>query len=210
MVAPEGFPTIAVALAAALLVAYFLSIAWSVPLWGVGAYLLYVFYEREPIVPALPLAVVSPVAGRVTEIDETRDPWLDRPTRRIRVDLDAPGVTVLRSPTEGKVMDYWTSPHPFGAERSAAREGSSPNCYALWVRTDEGDDVVFAVSSLKRISRFRCHVPPGQRIGQGQRNGFVYFGSFVDLLLPLTSRPHASLGDRLRAGSGVVAELVHD
>lgn len=210
MLAREGYAFIAGTAAAALLAAYYVSVAWSAPLWVLGAYLVYLFYAREPVVPSLPLAVVSPAAGRVTTIDEARDPWLDRPARRVRLRLDAPGVTVLRSPAEGKVMDYWTSPHPFGAEPSAARKDGSPNCYALWVRTDEGDDVIMAVSSLMPVSRFKCHVPPGQRIGQGQRNGFVYFGTYVDLLLPMASRVDVSTGERLRAGSGVVAQLVHD
>lgn len=209
MLAREGYAAIAATAAAASLAAYFLGVTWSAPLWGLGAYLVYVFYERRPVVPPSPLAVVSPAAGRVTQTGQLDDPWLGRRARHVRVRVDAPGVTVLRSPTEGKVMDYWTSPHPFGAEPAEAREGASPNCYALWVRTDEGDDVVWVVSSLTPVSRFKCDVAPGQRVGQGQRHCFVYFGSYVDLLLPLESKVEVSVGDRVHGGSAVIARLVH-
>ena len=84
------------------------------------------------------------------------------------------------------------------------------NCCALWIRTDEDDDVVFAVMSRHRFSRFKTDTAPGERVGQGQRNGFAIFGSQVDVLIPFNARCEASAGTEVLAGSGVIATLVHD
>jgi len=79
----------------------------------------------------------------------------------------------------------------------------------LWVRTDEDDDVAVCVST-HRHSRFKSLSAPGERVGQGQRNGFVYFATEVTLYLPLNTHTEVASGEPVRAGSSIVATLVHD
>ncbi len=181
MIAREGLVPISVACVAAAAVASVAGTLWSLPLWVLGAYLLYLFRETVPAVPNLPLAVLSPGDGRVVEVTKGRDPWLDRDSRRVRVQLDGLGIGVLRSPVEGKVMGYWTSAQPFNEPNALRAPGLSPNCYSTWVQTDEGDDIVFAVSSLRPISRFKLYFAPGERVGIGQRGGFIYRPYGADL-----------------------------
>ena len=83
-------------------------------------------------------------------------------------------------------------------------------CHAMWVRTDEGDDVVLVVTSRWSFHRVRFSVNVGERIGQGQRCGFSHFGSRVDVLAPASSRSEVLSGQRIQAGSTVIASLVHD
>ena len=54
-----------------------------------------------------------------------------------------------------------------------------------------------------------CYKQPGERIGQGERYGFIRFGSRVDLYLPTTAQVKVSLGDKVKNGSDVLATLVH-
>ena len=211
MIAREGLVPVGIAALSAAAVAAYADPAWSIPLWALTAYVLFVFRESAPDIPNAPLAVLSPGDGEVVEVAENRDPWLDRNALRVRVALEGPGIGVLRSPVEGKVMDYWTSAHRFDAPgtprptRGSSR--GSPRCYSAWVQTDEGDDVVFAVSSLHRISRFKLYSAPGERIGFGQRMGFIYFGSVVDVYVPAGSRRKVASGNAAHAGSSVLAEL---
>jgi phosphatidylserine decarboxylase len=81
--------------------------------------------------------------------------------------------------------------------------------HALWIRTDEGDDVVLLVSSRWRLHRWTCAVHVGERIGQGQRCGFGMLISRVDVMLPRPVRVEVGRHDRLRAGSDVIATLRH-
>ena len=159
MIAREGLVPIAVACIAAAAVAHQAGALWSLPLWVSGAYLLYLFRETVPDVPNLPLAVLSPGDGHVTGTANDRDPWLDRESCRVRVELDGPGIGVLRSPVEGKVKDYWTSAQPFDQAGALGTTGFSPNCYSIWVQTDEGDDIW--VKSLPRGALQRVTFDPG-------------------------------------------------
>lgn len=210
MIAREGLVPISVVGIAGMAVAYFAGVAWSLPLFAVTGFLLYLFRESIPAIPNLPLAVLSPGDGHVVDAIEERDPWLDRDSCRVRVRLDGLGIGVLRSPVEGKVMDYWTSSQPFNEPGTLRATGHSPNCYSTWVQTDEGDDIVFAVSSLRPISRFKLYFSPGERIGFGQRSGFIYFGNIVDVFMPLKSRPEAAAGDAVVSGCTVLGHLMRD
>lgn len=208
MIAREGLVPVSTTFAVAAAVAYYAGFAWSLPLWPLGVYALYLFRETAPAIPNLPLAVLSPGNGRVVDVGRERDSWLDRDACRVRVDLDDLGIGVLRSAVEGKVMEYWTSSQPFNQTETAFSAGFSPNCYSIWVQTDEGDDVVFAVSSLRPISRFKLNVSPGERVGIGQRIGFVYFGSVVDVFMPLQTRPQIGVGRAVESGCTVLGQLI--
>ena len=210
MIAREGLVPISVACVAAALVTHYAGIVWSLPLWAVGAYLLYLFRESLPAVPNLPLAVLSPGDGRVIDVTRERDSWLDRDSSRVRLELAGLGIGVLRSPVEGKVMDYWISAQPYNRARTVRSTGFSPNCYSTWVQTDEGDDIVFTVSSLRPISRFKLYYAPGERVGIGQRIGFIYFGNIVEVFMPTQSRLQTAAGESVVSGSTVLGHLVRD
>lgn len=210
MIAREGSVPLSVATVVAVGASIQGNVPWALAAWLVVTVLAYVFFEPARRVPASPLGMVSPVAGVAVRIGRTRDPWLKREAIQMRVKLSLPGVTALFSPTEGKVVNYWTEAKPFDGPPTVASATGSPNCYAIQVRTDEDDDVVFSVSSTRPISRFRLYVAPGERVGQGQRHGFAYFASFVDVLAPVGTRPAVEVGDRIQAGSTVLAHLIHD
>ena len=211
MIAREGFVPVSAAVVLCGAVTYLGGPVWGAPLWVLTACMLYLFREGEAQVPALPLGVVSPIDGRIRRVDRVRDPWLERDVLRIRIGFRFPGIACVRSPVEGKVVDYRTEPVAFEASSPgpASRRGS-PNCYAVHVRTDEADDVLFAVSSVYPVSRFRLRVAPGERIGQGQGHGFAYFASFVDVLVPAASVPVSDPETPASAGTTVLATLVHD
>ncbi len=210
MIAREGTGPVAVALVVAVLISVNGAMAWAATAWLVVAVLAYVYYEPSRKVPAAPLGVVSPVNGVAVRVGQGRDPWLRREATQMRVKLPVPGVTALLSPTEGKVVKYWTEADPFDGPAAVRSDAESPHCYAVQVRTDEMDDIVFSVSSTRPLSRCRLYVSPGERVGQGQRQGFVYFADFVDVLAPPGSRALVDVGDRVRAGSTVLARMIHD
>jgi phosphatidylserine decarboxylase len=146
-------------------------------------------------VPAVPLAIVCPADGRILSISMTHDPYLDRPAIRIVIQMNPYGVFSTRSPVEGKVLDPPNIPPgvPHG----------------VWLRTNEGDDVVLVMNRGRLHSTPRCYVRIGDRVGQGQRCGFIHLGGQVDLYLPESSRTHVTAGDWVRGGSDVIAKLIH-
>ena len=203
MVAPEGRTLVVVSGFGAAVVAYAFGVVWSAPLWVLFVVLLTVFREPYRVIPALPLAIISPVDGKVVCVEQGHDKWLDREALIIGIQIHEPGISSLRSPTEGKVMDFWTN---LGCEQAPR---GSPTEYTMWVQTDESDDVVFSVVT-RGFSRFKADVAPGERVGQGQRNGFIVFGTRVDVLIPANACARVTPGDPILAGSGVVATLVRE
>ncbi|RKZ36313.1 MAG: phosphatidylserine decarboxylase [Gammaproteobacteria bacterium] len=178
---------------------------FAVLLWLIVLVLAFVYRDLPREIPSAPLAVVSPVDAEVISVREVHDPWLDREAVRIRLRPPILGIGPLRSPVEGKVMDYWTGT-PSGHVDNADSD-ASPLCSTLWIQTDEGDDVVLSVRSNSRLSRFKVDAAPGERVGHGKRNGFVYLANRVDVLLPANAHSEIEPGARVIAGSGILGTL---
>ncbi len=169
------------------------------PFWGLALGFVFLFRDPPRKVPPLPLAIVSPADGRVVSVEKVRDPYLDREAVNITLEMSFLDIYSIRSPMEGKVQQQWY-PHA----------GVEPNtgCYAQWVQSDEKDDVVLAVSG-HGIRRPRCYIHAGERIGQGQRCGLVRFGSRLQVFVPENSQLKVKSGERVRAGTSVLANLTH-
>ncbi|MDT8384749.1 MAG: phosphatidylserine decarboxylase [Gammaproteobacteria bacterium] len=211
LIAREGWTWIAVAVVSALIV-YLLYGPVSAPLWLLVLVLLFLFRDPARKVPAVPLGILSPVDGKVVAIDTVDDAYLDRQALRIRIRMGITSVYSAHSPLEGKVLQQWLgSPGRAAADAKDAAgtaDGKSIR-YAQWIQSDEQDDVVMVIETSPRSPRPRCYAQSGERIGQGQRCGFIRFGSQVDVLIPLESRVAVAVGDAVLAGSDIIATLVH-
>ncbi|MDX1488448.1 MAG: phosphatidylserine decarboxylase, partial [Acidiferrobacterales bacterium] len=127
--------------------------------------------------------------------------------KRISVFMNAFNVHVNRSPTEGKVVERWYHPGRFfNASLDKASYENERN--ALWIQTDEGDDIVVVQVAGLVARRILCDKQPGERIAQGERYGFIRFGSRVDTYLPANSQVTVGLGEKVKAGSDIIAYLV--
>jgi len=190
-----------------LLTFYFVSSIISFVLAIIFCLFLFLLRDPQRTIPSLPLAILSPVEGRVIQIDEVDDPWLsqqgiNRQAKRIRIKMSSLDVYSLRSPVEGKVMEQWS-------EKCAAENGQRK--FAFWIRTDEGDDVVtvFRLSPYAAIC-FRIYIQSGERLGHGQRCGFLYFGGTVDIFIPECSKLEVEPGQSITSGEDILAHLVHE
>ncbi len=212
----EGWLVVLVALGATV-VAYQVCGAWcAAPLALLALGLAFLFREPSRSVPPAPLGVVSPVDGRVTEVVPTQDPYLARDALRVQLRMHWYGPFPTRGPIEGKVVQQWYLPRGFLDSESLPHKGinavqqPAPGMprYAMWIQTDEADDVVMVVRGRYISHRMFCYVQPGERVGQGQRCGFVRFTSDVEVYLPATSRVQVAAGDRIKAGSDIIGTLV--
>ncbi len=200
-IAREGWLAIALTLSAALVVQYQAPL-WSAPVWAALLVLLFLFRDPRRSVPAAPLGVVSPADGYVVSVEQMRDPYLKRAAVRVSLDMRLSGVYALRSPMEGKLMRNWfVDPGEKGEGISRVR--------ALWLQSDEGDDVVAVLRPSHYSMRSACYYQSGERIGQGMRCGFLLFGSRIDIILPPHSRVLVKPGEQVFSGSSIVAQLVH-
>jgi phosphatidylserine decarboxylase len=206
VVAREGWPFLAAAVAAALLVGLAVGWWWSLPLWLAALFVLQFFRDPPRDVPQDPRAVVSAADGRVVEVGRAQDPYLGREALKVSVFMNVFNVHSNRSPVDGVVKERWYFP---GAFVNAALDKASleNERNALWLRTGEGDDVTCVQVAGLIARRILCYVGAGARLARGQRFGFIRFGSRVDLYLPLDAEVKAAIGDKVYAAQSVLAWL---
>lgn len=201
-IAREGWPLL-VLLLVFFVIAYHYHFGITVTVIDAGLLLAFVFLLRDPsrTVTSSPLAIVSPVYGTVISVADVEDPWVNRQAKSISIKMGLFDIYSLRSPTEGKIVNQWTrQPDSKGPKRQ----------FAFRVRTDEGDEIVVVIHlNILSSFLFRFYVHSGERIGHGQRCGYLYFGGVIDILVPQNSKIIVKPDEHIKSGSGIIAQLVH-
>ena len=192
----------------ALIVHYQFGSMLGAALWLLVLAMLYFF--RDPIrkIPPSPLAIVAPVDGKIVSIEDVIDPYLNRRAKRIQLSCYLTGPYTVRSVTEGKIQKQWFGNLPPDSEEGIYAATGVP-AYAQWVQTDEADDVITTMAPKFFVSSVGCNVGSGERIGQGKPCTFVPFGADAEVLLAENSKIEVKSGDRVEAGSSIIATLVH-
>ena len=199
-VAREGIPFL-LAIAVAFGFAFqYLDVAVTVSFGLLFFVLLLVFRDPRRIIPASPLGVVSPVDGRVVGVELADRSVLQGEAHIVSVRIDSLGTYTARAPIEGRIRDL----------RSVAHEKKGDySTKALWVQSDEGDDVVV------QFKGYRLGLPPksfiglGQRVGQGQRCAYLRLARIAEVHLPIETKVLVKEGQVLEAGTDLIGKLTH-
>lgn len=181
------------------IILHFFSWMLAAPAWLAIVWLVIVFRDPPRTIPSSPLAIVSPVDGKVLTAEHVYDAYMKRQALRIVIKMRWFDVYSLRSPTEGKVVKAW---HPDTGKHN------SPSTI-FWIQTDEKDDVITAILGGFWLWKPACETQSGERVGQGQRCGFMRFGNKVELMLPNSAIAKVKPADKVVSGESVVANLIH-
>lgn len=198
-VAREGIPLLllaAIALAIALRYfdAIFALLAAAALFW-----LFLIFRDPQRVISASPLGVVSPVDGRVLDVGEVDRGTPHGKAHRVRIRIDSSGTYTARAPIEGKVMDL----------AAAAHGALTYPTNALWIRSDEGDDVVLQFSGYRFGLAPRAFAQFGERLGQGQRCANLRLTRIAELHLPVASKVLVVPDQVVVAGTDLIGALPH-
>ena len=177
--------------------------AWALPALLLAAFFLWFFRDPHRLVPEEPGLIVSPADGKVTEIVRIQTPEGER--IRLSIFLSVFDVHVNRSPIAGTVTDvryqkgqYLNALNPASAEKNEQNK--------VTVR-GEGLEVTFKqIAGL--LARRIVFVPKkGDLVARGQRVGLIKFGSRVDVLVPGQANLRVALGQRVKGGSSILAQV---
>jgi phosphatidylserine decarboxylase len=157
-----------------------------------------IFRDPRRQIPAVPLGVVSPVDGRVTAVDLVDRGVVQGEAHRIFISIDVLGTYTARCPVEGVIKDLNT----LAAEKVVDYRTS-----ALWVQTDEGDNVVLQFHGYRLNLAPVAFVRYGERIGQGQRCAYLRLTRVAEVHLPISARVLVEPGQRVTAGLDVIGKL---
>ncbi len=162
-----------------------------------AAFCLYFFRDPERVVPGGPVAV-SPADGKIVAI-RPQAPALTR----ISIFLSIFDVHVNRSPIAGAIQDVT---YRRGRFLVASREAASSENEQNIVTVDGGGSrVVFKQIAGLIARRIVFHKKPGDAVQAGERVGLIKFGSRVDVLLGPEWEIQVREGQRVKAGSAVLA-----
>lgn len=186
-IAQEGVPLLGlVFVAAILLIAY--SNPWHA-LFPAAIFVLLYFVFRDPhrAIPSVALGVFSPVDGEVIEIGRTDNGETGAPALRIVIKVDTLGIYTARSPVEGTIKDLGKK--------------------ALWLQTDEGDDVVLKFGGYRLGLAPRALAKFGERLGQGQRCAYLRLTRVAEVQLPADGKVLVEQGQIVEAGIDVIGTV---
>jgi phosphatidylserine decarboxylase len=183
---------------AGLVVTYFASVWYAIPLYLVAAFCLYFFRDPDRPIPAGPVAV-SPADGKVVAIRQ------DSPdTTRISIFLNIFDVHVNRSPIAGKLSSV---KYQRGQFLVASKElASSQNEQNMVTVEGDGTKVIFSQIAGLIARRIVFYKSAGDEVQKGERVGLIKFGSRVDVFLGPEWELAVAQGDRVSGGSTVLAK----
>ena len=206
IIAREGWPFVAIALAATVVLAWLGGTIGGLVGLALLAFVVQFFRDPPREIPSKPGIVLSPADGRIVSVGKARDPWLDRDALKISVFMNVFNVHSNRSPVDAEVVNAWYRPRAFvNADLDKASEENERN--ALHLRTPEGRDVTCVQVAGLIARRILCYAKPGDRLARGQRYGFIRFGSRVDVFVPADAAPRAAVGDVVYAAESILAEF---
>jgi len=199
-VAKEGIPFLLLVAVAFVAAVRYLDIIFAVSAGLLFVALFLLFRDPRRLLASAPLGVVSPVDGKVVAVDQAESGVLQGKAHRIRIEIDSFGTYTARSPVEGKIMDL----NSIAADKAIDYETN-----ALWVQTDENDDVVLQFIDYRLGIAPRSIVRFGERVGQGKRCAFLRLTRYAEVHLPISSSVLVEPGQIVVAGSDLIAKLLH-
>ena len=199
-VASEGVPFLLVSILLCWLAYRYLGILELGAAIGLFVVSTMIFRDPRRRIPAVPLGVVSPVDGRVVAVDLVDKGVLQGEAQRIVIQINSLGTYTARCPIEGKIQDL----NSLNSER-----GTDYRTNALWVRTDEGDDVVLQFRGYRFGFAPKSFVRFGERVGQGSRCAYLRLARFAEVHVSIDAKILVEPGQIVVAGRDLLGKLPH-
>ncbi|WP_347924629.1 phosphatidylserine decarboxylase family protein [Pontimicrobium sp. SW4] len=195
-----------------LLVDRYISISWLKILLEIGLLVFLVlilqFFRNPKRHSALnDKHVLSPVDGKVVVIEEVEETEYFKDKRiQVSVFMSPINVHVTRYPIGGNVLyskyhpgKYLVAWHP---KSSTENERTT-----IVVENAKYGRVLFRQIAGALAKRIVNYAKEGESAKQGSDQGFIKFGSRVDLFLPLDTNIKVTLNQKVRGGESIIAEM---
>ncbi|GAB3899731.1 phosphatidylserine decarboxylase family protein [Spirosoma agri] len=151
--------------------------------------------------------VIAPADGTVVVIEETsEDEYFKSNRRQISIFMSPLNVHVNRNPVTGIVryFKYYPGKYLVAWHPKSSTENERTT---VVIELANGVEVLFRQIAGAVARRIIWYVREGQPVHQGEEMGFIKFGSRVDVFVPLDADVKVKIGDRMKGGVTVLAEL---
>ncbi|WP_207429304.1 phosphatidylserine decarboxylase family protein [Pedobacter sp. SYSU D00535] len=151
--------------------------------------------------------VLCPADGKVVVIEETEEGEYFKDRRiQVSVFMSPINVHVNRNPISGIVKYFKYHPGKYLVAWDPKSSTDNERTTTV-VETSAGIPVLFRQIAGALARRIVWYVKEGDKVQQGEQFGFIKFGSRVDIFLPLGTEVKVNLGDIVKGGITVIAEL---
>lgn len=207
IIAKEGWLFIIISFFISVYVSYVNVIA-SIPFWIISIFIIQFFRDPPRKISTKKNVVVSGADGKVIAIDETIDPYQKKKSIKVSVFMNVFNVHSNKAPIDGIILKkiYFSGKFLNAALSKASLENE--RCAIIIQAKKNPKQTITCVQIAGLIARrILCYKKTGDSVTRGERYGFIKFGSRVDLYLPLKTSIRVQVGQKVKNGESIIAEL---
>jgi phosphatidylserine decarboxylase len=151
--------------------------------------------------------VYAPADGKIVVIEKVKaDEYFEDEKIQVSIFMSPLNVHVNRYPFSGSIVytRYHEGKYLVAWDPKSSTENER-NCLVL--RNPKGTEVLIKQIAGAVAKRIISYAQVGQKVQQGEDQGFIRFGSRVDLLLPLNAEILCEIGEKAVGNQTVIAKL---
>lgn len=183
-------------------------VSWFAYLLSLFVFVAILQFFRKPRISILKNEkhVLSPAEGKVVVIEEVMETEYFNDKRiQVSIFMSPTNVHINRNPISG-IVKYFKY-HPGKYLVAWHPKSSTENERTTVVIEGDGVEILFRQIAGALARRIVWYIDEGKQVEQGDEFGFIKFGSRVDVFLPLGTQINVKLGDKVKGGTSVIAEL---
>ncbi len=170
--------------------------------------LVFYFFRNPGIKPNLDAnGILCPCDGKVVVIEEVEEPEFFKDQRiQVSIFMSPLNVHINWYPISGKVL--YAVHHAGKFMRAWLPKASSENERStVVIEREDGQKILMRQIAGAVARRIVTYAQEGETVEQGGEEGFIKFGSRVDVFLPLGSNIEVSLNEIVKGNQTIIATL---
>ena len=207
IIAKEGWLYIITSLFISLYISLFYPLI-SIPFWIISVFIVQFFRDPPRRISNKKNIVVSGADGKVIAIGETIDPYQKKKSIKVSVFMNVFNVHSNKAPVDGLILKKIYYPGKFLNAALSKASLENERCAIIIQTKNNPKKIITCVQIAGLVARrILCYKNAGDKVLRGERYGFIKFGSRVDLYLPLNTSIKVQVGQNVKNGESIIAEL---
>lgn len=183
------------------------SIGFAVVSGALYFWLIYFFRDPYRIIHTQDQYILGPADGKIISIQQVyEEEYLQESRIKISIFMSPFNVHVNRFPMSGRIVFFKYHPGKylvaFHPKASTHNERTS-----IVIENENGQQILFRQIAGFMARRIKFYFKEGEEVQQGEKCGFIKFGSRAEVYLPLDADIQVAVGDKIKGGITVLAKI---
>ncbi|WP_339044565.1 phosphatidylserine decarboxylase family protein [Cardinium endosymbiont of Tipula unca] len=186
---------------------YHQSIGFSIVSGAFYFWLIYFFRDPYRIIHTQDQYILGPADGKILNIQKVYEgEYLQEERIKISIFMSPFNVHVNRFPMSGKIIYFKYHPGKylvaFHPKASTHNERTT-----IVLENEDGQQVLFRQIAGFMARRIKFYFKQDDEVQQGEKCGFIKFGSRAEVYLPIDADIQVAVGDKVKGGITVLAKI---